>query len=101
MITHHGLAFRFCTPLATNDGEPFTIEAWTWWKEEIVKLMDVLGDSAEGPWIANTARFRWVEWAVRSEKDLVPLLEFVQATRERFGIDAVYYEHHEVTFGRA
>ena len=92
-----GIRVEICLPMTASDGEAFTSEAWGWFRDETVRLMDEL-ENTEGPWMTRSERYRWVVWVVRSERQVAVLLEFARELRRRFGIDAIYVEHHPITF---
>src|ERR1043166_8991866 len=97
MAVLHGFKFQMCVPVADEDGNPFDIATWTWWRDEILRLVKVLNDS-EGPWTTRSERYRWLDWTVRSEEQLNVLLHFARETRATFGIEAIYADHYPITF---
>ena len=78
--------------------EPFPIDAWTWWYEQVFKLMSVLPGS-QGPWTHRTESYRWLRWIVVDELQVQVLLRFISEARRKFDLDALHYEYHPVNFG--
>ena len=93
-----GIKFETSVPLVRRAGEPFPLRAWTWWTEHVIALMAQLPGS-QGPWTTWTQSYRWLTWIVLDELQLQKLLRFVGESREEFGLDALHFEYHPITFG--
>jgi hypothetical protein len=100
MLQNSGIKVQVCVPVVDTNGEPFDIHIWTWWQDEIRRLMDSLPGS-QGPWTTRTERFRWLTWVVTDSGQFDMLMDFFERTRREFGLAQLYFDHYPVTFGVA
>lgn len=76
MLHHSAIKFETAVPMLRRAGEPFPLQAWTWWTSQVITLMAQLPGS-QGPWTTWTESYRWLTWIVRDELQLQRLIEFV------------------------
>lgn len=79
-------------------GEPFPLQAWTWWTSQVITLMAQLPGS-QGPWTNWTESYRWLTWIVRDDLQLQRVIEFVSESRKEFDLEALHFAYHPITFG--
>jgi hypothetical protein len=100
MFEGRGIRVQICVPIVDSNGEPFGIQVWTWWQDEVRRLMDKLPGS-QGPWTTRTERFRWLTWLIVEPTQLDALKDFIERIRKEFGLAELYFDHHPITFGIA
>jgi hypothetical protein len=84
-------------PIVANDGEPFSIETWTWWLDNIVSIGHYHEFDTRGQWQEQKEAHRCVVMIV-SEDDLPAIETFLREARVMFAQDVMYFEAHPVHF---
>ena len=97
MFRRTGIRVQAFVPLTDLEGERFSLQLWTWWKEEINETQRVL-PGARGPWLVETDRYIWLIWIVIDEEQIETLVNFFERTRHRFDLDDLYFDYSEMTF---
>jgi len=100
MYQRSAIKVRGCVPLRDLDGELFSIHLWTWWRDEINGIVNVLTGS-QGPWLTHSEQFRWLTWIALDEDQLEQLAEFFERTRQEFGLEQLYFDYHRIMFAIA
>ena len=97
-------------PISDNEGQPFSEEIWSWWRDELTRLifgftqMGVVRawwegrGLAQGWWRGQSDQSRWLVIVVKTETEVNKIREFLRVARVRFSQDKMYFECHPVHF---
>jgi len=87
-------------PVQDNQKRPFTAEIWSWWEDELAKLVTGFTDLGVvmGWWLGHSDQNRWIVIVVKTERQVERIKNFVRAARVKFRQDTMYFESHPVYF---
>jgi len=100
MTTPTGLKVTLLIPLNDNDGEPFDLETWSWWTDQLSILVSGFTDLGvvTGWWRGYADQNRVIVIIVKSIREVEAIRRLLIEACSRFRQEAMYLEYHQVYF---
>lgn len=102
MIQTNAFKITLFFPLSDNEGNPFEVEVWSWWRDRITILVFDYGHTdlgmVTGWWQGMSDQNRWIMLVVPSVQKVDEVRDFLRQARLRFRQKAMYFDCHGVYF---
>lgn len=94
------LKITLLIPLTDNEGDPFDLEIWSWWSDQLTSLVSGFTDHGmvTGWWRGYSDQNRMIVMIVNSMMEVEAIRNLLREARVRFMQEAMYLEYHDVTF---
>lgn len=95
-----GFKVTLLIPLLDNEGEPFDLETWSWWSDQLTSLVSGFTDHGvvTGWWRGYSDQNRMIVLIVSSMNEVDAIRQLLREARIRFAQEAMYLEYHNVFF---